>query len=304
MRLTIAILFFATLSFAQSTAKGSGAKAAAASETAPAASSQASLPSEATVNSFFQHMFGYDPNISWKILKIAESPAPPLAEAVVAMKNEKGQGTVRLFITPDGKHAILGEIMPFGADPFAANRALLEKGANGPVKGPENATVTIVEFSDLECPVCKAAQPSIDKLLADTPNARLVFENFPLEQLHPWAFKAATYANCLGKTNPAAFWKFVSDAYASQQDITKDNADDKLKQLATTAGADGAAIAACAAQPAAAEHVRQTIQLGEALQVTGTPTLFINGRVVANVTGIPYEVLKSIVDYAAKTSGQ
>ncbi len=309
MRLTTAVLclFLATLAFSQTSTKaaaGGKTGAAAASEPAPATASQGGLPSEATVNSFFQHMFGYDPNISWKIVKIAESAAPPLAEAVVGMKNAQGQGTVRLFMTPDGKHAILGEIMPFGADPFAANRALLEKDADGPAKGPEKATVTIVEFSDLECPSCKAAQPTIEKLIGDTPNARFIFQNFPLEQLHPWAFKAATYADCLGRANPAAYWKFISDAYASQQDITKENADERLKDLATKDGADGAATAACAAQPATAEHVRQSIKLGESLQVNGTPTLFINGRIVGNVTGIPYEVLKSIVEFAAKTEGK
>jgi protein-disulfide isomerase len=304
-------LYLATLApaFAQTNAKAGtgGNKGAASTSSAPETKSgeaKAGLPSEETVNSFFKHMFGYDPNISWKILKVQESPAPPLAEAVVAMKDERGQGTVRLFITPDGRHAIIGDAMPFGADPFAADRQLLAKGVNGPEKGPENAPVTIVEFSDLECPSCKAAQPTIDKLLEETPNARFIFQNFPLEQLHPWAFKAATYADCVGRTNKDAFWKFVADTYANQQDISPESADEKLKDLATKSGVDGAAIATCAAQPATAERVRHSMELGKSLEITGTPTLFINGRMVASVSAVPPGSLKAIVDFAATPAGK
>jgi protein-disulfide isomerase len=303
-RLTaVLILCLATLAFAQTT--GSAGKKNSSSQPAEKKTeAKPGLPTEATVDSFFKHMFGYDPNISWKVLKIEEAHAAPLAEAIVAMKNPQGQGTVRLFITPDGKHAIIGDDMPFGADPFAANRELLAKEVNGPSKGPDNAPVTIVEFSDLECPSCKAAQPTIDTLLENSPNAKFIFQNFPLEQLHPWAFKAATYADCIGRSNKDAFWKFVADTYANQQDINPENADDKLKGLATGGGADGAAIAACAALPATAERVRHSMDLGLKLDVTGTPTLFVNGRLVGNVNAIPPEALKAIVDFAASPEGK
>ena len=70
---------------------------------------------------------------------------------------------------------------------------------NGPSRGPADAPVTLVEFSDLQCPHCKEAQPTIDKLMAEEKNARLVFQNFPLPA-HDWAAKAAYYGDCIGRS--------------------------------------------------------------------------------------------------------
>ncbi|HET8667425.1 MAG TPA: DsbA family protein, partial [Terriglobales bacterium] len=72
----------------------------------------------------------------------------------------------------------------------------------------------------------------------------------------------------------------------------------KLQELAGAAGANPQQVAACSAEPATAARVRKSLELGEALEVTGTPTLYINGRRLQNLNGIPYEVLKSMVDTA------
>jgi len=127
-------------------------------------------------------------------------------------------------------------------------RDQLKKDVNGVARGPENAPVTIVEFSDLQCPHCKQAQPTITKLLADEPNARFVFQQFPLPS-HDWAAKAASYADCIGRSNPDAFWKFVDATYNAQTEITAANADEKLKGLADSSGATSADVSACATTP-------------------------------------------------------
>jgi protein-disulfide isomerase len=202
-------------------------------------------------------------------------------------------------VTPDGKHALVGEVIPFGVKPFAADREKLEKGVNGPARGPANAAVTMVEFSDLQCPHCKDAQPTIDKLMSEEKNARLVFQNFPLPS-HDWAAKAANYADCIGRESSDAAWKFISSIYDAQKDITAANADEKLTALADQAGVKGAQTAACAAKPETTGRVQRSIALGASLEVNGTPTLFINGRKISNVGGLPYDVLKSLTEYAAK----
>ncbi|MFB3918055.1 MAG: DsbA family protein [Terriglobales bacterium] len=259
----------------------------------------ASLPSEVTVDLFLKHMFAYDPDISWRILHIGTSPAPGLSEVVVAIKSEKGQENLRFYVTPDGEHAIPSgaEIIPFGSDPFARARAELAAGADGPSRGPAKSTINIVEFSDLECPSCRAAQPTIDKLLADLPNAHFTFQNFPLQQIHPWAFKAAAYDECVAAQSNDAFWKFVATVYGNQSQITAENADQKLREYAGESGVNGDKVAACATQPATAERVRRSIALGEKLNVRATPTLFINGRQIESVNGIPYETLKAIAEH-------
>jgi protein-disulfide isomerase len=257
------------------------------------------LPSEAAVDSFLQQTFGYEPNVSWKISSIKPSGVAGLAEVTVILANGQGQQLSKFYVAPDGEHAVIGDIIPFGAKPFDPAKNLLNKGITGPERGPKDAAVTIVEFGDLQCPACKAAQPAIEALVAAEPTARFVFQNFPLE-MHNWAAKGAAYADCVGRASNDAFWRFVSKTYETQSDITAENADEKLTALANDAGVKGADIAACASTPAAKAHVEASLALGKEVNVTGTPTLFINGRTVGNVSQIPLDTLKGLVEFAAK----
>ena len=206
----------------------------------------ANLPREDEVNGFLQQYFGYIPQLTWKILSIKPSKAEGLTEVNVQMSSPQGQGVQTFLVTEDGKHAVTGEIIPFGKHPFEEARLELEKRANGPSRGPANAPVMIVEFSDLQCPHCKAANPTIERLLTEDPNVHFVLQNFPLPS-HNWAEKAAKYADCVGRASNDAFWKFVDSVYAAQDQITADNADEKLTDLAKKAGVKGSDIAACAA---------------------------------------------------------
>src|SRR5579863_4215818 len=265
--------------------------------TASAASDK--LPSEATVDSFLHQQFGYESDLTWKINSIKPSIIPGLAEVTVVLANQQGQQLSRFYVTPDGQHAIVGDVIPFGAKPFDPAKKALEKRVTGPSKGPKDAPVMIVEFGDLQCPACKAAQPTIEALVAAEPNARFVFQNFPLE-MHNWAVKGAAYSDCVGRASNDAFWKFVSKTYETQSDITAANADEKLTAIADGAGVKGSDIAACAAAPATKSRVEASLALGKSVDVTGTPTLYINGRKVGSFDPHLSEIYKSLVDFAAK----
>ena len=257
------------------------------------------LPSEATVDSFLQQQFGYEKDISWKISSIRPSGVADLAEVTVILANQQGQQLTRFFVAPDGQHALVGEVIPFGARPFDPAKKILEKGVTGPEKGPKDSAVTIVEFGDLQCPACKAAQPAIEQLVAAEPTARFVFQNFPLE-MHNWAAKGAAYADCVGRASSDAFWKFVSKTYETQSDITSENADEKLTAIADGTGVKGADIAACAAKPDTKKNVDASLALGKSVDVTGTPTLFINGRKIGSFDARLLDVYKNLVEFAAK----
>jgi protein-disulfide isomerase len=261
----------------------------------------ADLPSEAVVDAFLHQQFGYQSDITWKIASIKPSPIEGLAEVNVVLANGQGQQISRFYVAPDGLHAVVGDIIPFGAKPFDPAKKALEKGITGPSKGPKDAPVTIVEFGDLQCPACKAAQPTIETLVAAEPNARFVFQNFPLE-IHNWAAKGAAYADCVGRASNDAFWKFVSNTYETQSDITAENADEKLTALADGAGVKGSDIAACAAKPETKAHVDASIALGKSVDVTGTPTVFINGRKLGSLDPRMSDVYKNLADFAAKES--
>jgi protein-disulfide isomerase len=254
------------------------------------------LPTEDTVNSFLFQMFGYDPAISWKVAEIRPSEIAGLAEVTIIVTNAQGSNQSRLLVSSDGKRALTGDILPFGAKPFDDARAKLEKGVNGPAKGPAKAAVTIVEFSDMQCPHCAKAAPVVDQLLAQEPEAHFVFQNFPLP-VHNWAQKAAAYLDCVGRAPNDAVWKFIQKTFDDQANITEANADEKLKAIATAAGANGDEVAACAAKPDTQARIEASMALGRSVGVTGTPTLYVNGRNVP--AGAPIELLKKIVDFEA-----
>lgn len=261
-----------------------------------AADAASSLPTEDEVNGFMKAQLGWDPQATWKIISIKPSKAEGLAEVTVQMSSPEGSSAQKFYVSADGKHAVFGDIVPFGKHPFEERRLELEKKAKGPSRGPASAAVTVVEFSDLQCPHCKEASPTIERLLKDNPNIHFIFESFPLP-MHNWALKGAAYADCVGKASNDAFWKFIASVYAAQADITAENADNKLTELADQSGVKGADIAACSTQPETQSRVESSINLGKAVDVNATPTLFVNGRPIG-VSDNNYDLLKQLVDFA------
>jgi protein-disulfide isomerase len=291
----LAALLLSGMAFAQTQPVLAARPAAKGAPASPAAGGATGLPTEDTINSFLFQMFGYDPTITWKVTEIRPSEVPGLADVSIVITNAQGANANRLLVSADGKHAIAGEILAFGAKPFDDARAKLEKGVNGPGKGPAKAAVTIVEFSDMQCPHCAKAAPSIDQLLAQEPEAHFVFQNFPLPA-HNWAEKAAGYVDCVGRASNDAVWKFVQKTFEEQANITESNVDEKLKAIAAAAGANADEISACAAKPDTKARIEASIALGKSVGVTGTPTLFINGR---NASGASVDAQKKMVDFSA-----
>ena len=259
------------------------------------------LPGTIEIDAALQRTFGYNAGLNWKVLDIGPSPIPGIADVLVSINRQR---PLHMYVAPGMRNAIIGEIIPFGPNPFAPAREKL-KAADGPRRGAEKPSIDIVEFSDLECPHCKAAQPVLEKLIGDFPQVSYIFQQFPLPaSLHPWAKKAAAYADCAGRENKAAFWKFVDAIFDNQGSIAAVTADDKLKELATGAGLDAGKIATCAAAPETESRVNKSLQLGQSLDVNETPTVFINGRRVAAIASIPYDQLKALVQFEIDHAGK
>lgn len=266
--------------------------------------SPSALVSEATVDSFLKQMFGWNQDLTWKIAEIKPAEAAGFTEVTAVFNTPQGQQVFRVYVTPDQKFAMTGDMVPFGANPFGAARATLKE-ANGPSHGPADAAVTIVEFGDLECPACKAAQPQLTKLLAEEPKLKLIFQNFPLESLHKWALLGAKYVDCVGQQGNDMVFKFIATVYEHQGEIAADTADAMLKGYAKEAGANTDTVAACVAKPETEKRVRESLALGTKLGVNSTPTFFINGRkVVGFGNNTPYEVVKAIVDFSQTSAAK
>ncbi len=265
----------------------------------------ADSPSLDTVNAFLRQTWGFDPNRVWQVEQIAKTPAPGVSKVTIAVA-EKGQkdqsGNMEFYVTPDGKHIIAGGVLPFGAKPFEEHRKLLLDKATGPARGASSKDLLLVEFADFQCPYCKDAQPTVQKLLQDFPNAHFVYENFPLSQ-HTEAPKAAAYSVCVDKAGgDEAFYKFSDAVFANQAALTPESSDKALQDAVTKIGMDPAKIAACSTTPEAKAAVETSKNLALELDVPSTPTLYVNGRGIS-LGGINYDNLKSIVAFQASLDG-
>jgi protein-disulfide isomerase len=154
-----------------------------------------------------------------------------------------------------------------------------------------------VEFSDFQCPHCKEAQPTVEQLLKDYPQAHFVSQVFPLRNVHSEAEKAAENGVCVAKIGGNdAFFKYTDAVYANQAQLTPEASAGALASAVKAAGVDQAKVTACVADPSTKAAVDASLKVGDEVGVNQTPTLFVNGRMLP-LGGFPYDQLKKIVDY-------
>jgi protein-disulfide isomerase len=266
----------------------------------------AASPTVDTVNSFLKQLWGYDPNRIWRVEAIQTTPAPGVSKVVVFVSDRSPNAKVQttaFFVTPDGAHALAGDgVVPFGATPFAEARKMIQARADGATRGAASKDLMLVEFADLQCPHCKDAQTTMEQLAKDFPNARIVYQSFPLVDVHPFAFKAAAYGYCIEQKNNDAFFPYAAAVYETQAALTAETGDATLKNAVVKAGMDAAAIDACAATQATKDKVDASIKLAVDAGVDQTPMLAVNGHVLP-LTQIPYETLKNIIAFQASMDG-
>lgn len=260
----------------------------------------AAQPTKAEVDAFLKTSWGYDANRVWQIYAIQRTDAPGVSKVTVFIgeKPKPQLAELTFFVTPDGHHLISqNSMLDFGPHPYAAKYSILRKEANGPSLGDKNSKMMLVEFADFECPHCKEAEPLVEKLVHDFPQARYVFQFFPLVSIHPMAFQAAAYGACVYRMGgDAAFFKYADAIFAAQNELEGKDADTALNNSVTPTGLDPGKVAACANSPEGKAPVEASMQLGTKLGVDETPTLFINGRAVP-MMGVPYPELKKIIEW-------
>jgi protein-disulfide isomerase len=265
----------------------------------------ADSPTVDEVNGFLKALWGYDTNRLWQVEGIVKTPAPGVAKVVVLVADKRAPSKASpliFFTTPDGKHAIAENVMDFGVKPFAQTRKTLQERADGPAKGAKGNDLLFVEFADLQCDRCRDAQDKMDNLLQDFPQARIVFEDAP-EPNHPYAERAALDGVCVRKTKgDAAFFSYVQAVYAKQAGLTPVSADETLKTAIAAAGADSAAVAACAALPETKATVDATVKLAQDLGAVQVPMIAVNGHFIS-IDSVPYETLKQMAAFQAGEDG-
>jgi protein-disulfide isomerase len=159
-----------------------------------------------------------------------------------------------------------------------------------PAYGPEDAPITIIEFSDYECPYCRSWQAEVlPRLLETYPDqVRLVYRDFPLTSIHPNAAPAAAAANCANEQD--AYWEFHDKLFSMELGLS----DKAYQQYASDLGLDTESFAECLESDRYADEVEADFQYAAQLGVRSTPTFFING--IALVGAQPFELFQDLID--------
>lgn len=179
-----------------------------------------------------------------------------------------------------------------------------------PVRGNPNAKVTIVNYDDFECPFCSRmhATLSADLLKDYGDKVRIIYKDYPLVEIHPWAMRAAVDGNCLGQQNTQAYWDFADYVHANQKVVSGKsrsdafaNLDSAAKEQAQKHQLDQDKLLACV-QKQDESQVRASMAEGDKLGVDSTPTLFVNGEKFMGV--VPEQDFRAALDRALAEAGQ
>ncbi len=156
------------------------------------------------------------------------------------------------------------------------------------LRGNPNAPVTIIEFSDLQCPYCRVIQPTLKQLLSKYGDrVNLAFRDMPLDQLHPLARKAAEATRCAAEQGK--YWEYHDLLFSSGK-----LADKELAEQARSIGLDGSAFDACVAGGKFKQQIENDLQMGLKAGITGTPAFVINGTLITGSQ--PIEAFEKIIE--------
>jgi protein-disulfide isomerase len=239
---------------------------------------------------------------SLRIDSLKESSIDDFYQAQLVVDN---RNRVYVLVREDGSEALLLAGPPLDVSRSLADMqteqeeqareqaAVIEEAAAGmPSLGPPDAPVTLVEFSDFQCPYCARVQPMVKTLREQYPEQlRVVFLHFPLSS-HEWARPAAIAAQCAARQSENAFWTLHDYYFTNQDALTPANVVQQSKTALSGSSIDTEQWEACAsgtsveAYREASQQVTRTLEAGKEAGVTGTPSFYINGEKVEGARSI------------------
>ncbi len=219
----------------------------------------------------------------------------------VSFERGKNKSTAKFLLSADSKTLVRLEKFDLSKDPAEAVSY-----ANRPLRGNPAAKVVVVNFDDLECPYCAKMHTELFPGLLDRYKGlvRVVYKDYPLVEIHPWAMHAAIDSNCLADQSGTAYWNYVDYLHANGAEVNGTKRDPEaakttLDRLAREEGQrsklDAAKLSTCLTKQDEAP-VRSSMKEGETLGVDGTPMLFINGERIGGA--VPPGVIQAAVDRA------
>jgi len=213
------------------------------------------------------------------------------------------------LLSKDGKTLLRMTKLDLTKDPYAEAMGKIDV-TGRPVRGNKDAKVLVVNYDDFECPFCSRMHqelfPEMLKEYGD--RVRFVYKDFPIVEIHPWAMHAAVDANCLAGQSPDAYWDFADYVHGNQRQVTSAGARDAqfaaLDKITAEQGqkhnVDAAKLQDCM-KAQKEDQVRAELHEGESLNVSATPTLFINGQEVDGA--LPPDEIRATLDRALQDAG-
>jgi len=197
----------------------------------------------------------------------------------------KRRFAVSLYLSPDHRF-LTSDLNDSSLNPaeeerkrLAAFRGEIEDGRDAPVLGPEEAQVSIVVFSDFQCPYCRALALTLHDVLSNPDLAskvRVVFRNLPLP-MHAWAKQAAEVAACVRAQDEPSFWSLHDYLFSHQKEMEAGNIQELGEYAAALPGLSAKDLAGCLADHRGLATIQRDVSMAEENKVQSTPTLFING---------------------------
>ncbi|MDP9052238.1 MAG: DsbA family protein [Acidobacteriota bacterium] len=251
------------------------------------------------------------PDFTITVSEPAKSEIPGYAQISVTFASEGKSGRAAVFlISSDGK--TLAQFNKFDlSQSIVDSISTAGRPARG---GPPDAPVTIVGFDDLECPFCGQMNAEIFPAVLNRykNQVRVVYRDFPLEELHPWAKHAAIDANCVAAQSTSGYWNFVDHVHAHAAEMagaekTVEKASQSLDKIALDEGirqkVNQAQLVACVLkQDDTSVKASETAAEGDPLRLDQAPVLYVNGEKVEGV--VPIDTLYRIIDRALVAAGQ
>lgn len=231
--------------------------------------------------------FNMPPEVIITIGKPGSSEFPNYETLPVTMSLKEKTQTLDFLISTDGKTLIRMMKLDLTKDVYAETMNKI-KLADRPIRGNPDAKVTIVNFDDFECPFCARMHSTLmtEILPQYQDKIRIIYKDYPLVSIHPWAQHAANDANCLAKESPQGYWQLADYLHANQRTISgsQQNVQASFNELDRVTldfgkknGTDLTQLQACI-KAQSDTIVKASMAEGDTVNVTATPTVFVNGE--------------------------
>jgi protein-disulfide isomerase len=235
------------------------------------------------------------PGIALKATGLAPSEVPGWNKGTLDVDAGGNKQSIPFLVSPDGRWFISGEATDLTVDPLQATMKKIDL-TGRPARGPADAKVTIVEFSDFQCPFCSRGYQILEEQVMPEyeGKVRLFFKHLPLKSIHPWAEGAALATECAAEQSGDGFWKMYHSIFKNQRELNQDTLKAKVVEFAKTAGLDEGKFTQCYDGKTALPRVEKDLAEAAAVGANSTPTFFINGRRLEGAQ--PLENFKAIID--------